>query len=141
MLQNKTRFERGLPPYESPCADWDQPIDRIPPELLKSVPASTRRERRARSADRRVTAKKAQRRATLASLKRRQEEQNMLGLARVYLNTDGAHERSPQVARNATRRVHDIAEAISERDGVPFTTSIKTVEGELLNLAQSAGII
>lgn len=102
---------------------------------------SDRKWRRMQAVDRRVQARKNSRRATTQWLADRHRQHNALGLARVYLNTDGAHERSPEVAKNATARVHREAEAISKRDGIPWTQAIKVIEGDLLKLAQSAGLL
>lgn len=140
MLQNKTRAQRGLPPYQPPKKGWDISPPRSAPEKLVEVSPSSRSAIRTQHAGRHATARKAQKRATAAALKRRNEEQDALGLARVYFNLDGAHERSPHLAANVKRRVQDIAEAISERDGVPFTTAMATVEGTLRGLVESAGM-
>jgi len=97
----------------------------------------TRERKRAQRAGAARSVKRGARRRGAQNHRQENERQNMIGVARVYLNVDGAHERSPQVAKNATKRVHDIADAISQRDGIPWTQAIKIVEGELMKLVQA----
>lgn len=140
MITQKTRAERGLDPYVSPKKAWDPAVAVPAAEVLVEKEPSSRKERRAQATNREVTQRKSQKRATAQWLKQRHEQHNLLGIARVYLNTDGAHERSPEVAKNATARVHKAAEAVSQRDGIGFEQALKVVEGDLLNVATSAGL-
>lgn len=107
---------------------------------IRTVEPTARKVRRVQATARKVGSRKRQKMATDRWFRERHQRHNALGIARVYLNTDGAHERSPEVARNATQRVHREAERISKRDGIPFTAAIKVVEGDLMNLAHSAGL-
>jgi hypothetical protein len=139
MITNKTRAERGLAPYVSPKKDWDERTH-VVPEVLVAMEPSSRAARRAQDMGRRVQAHKNQARATRAQFARAQREYNQIGVARVYLNLDGAHERSPHVARNVTARVYREADAVWSRDRIPWTGALKKVEGQLMNVATSAGL-
>lgn len=140
MITQKSRAERGLKPYVSPKKDWDAAVVTLEPEVLVEKAPSSRKDRRSQATDRKVQARKNSARATRQWLEQRQGEYDTLGVARVYFNTDGAHERSPECARNATRRVHQAATTISQRDEIPWDRAIKVVEGDLLNVLTSAGL-
>ena len=109
------------------------------------VRPSNRQHLRARSRDRSVMLAKSQARATRLQLKRSHDEQSALAVARVYLNLDGAHERSPELSRNVTRDVHRQAELLAKREGLEgweerFPGALKQLEGGLLTLATNAGL-
>lgn len=153
----KTRAERGLPPYESPKKDWDVTFtggvvqnEKPTRQQLRAaardagerpeVRPSDRQHLRKRSRDRSVMLAKSSARSTRQQIKRTYDEQSALAVARVYLNLDGAHERSPQLSRNVTRDVHRQAELLAKREEIEFTAALKQLEGGLLTIATNAGL-
>lgn len=136
----RTRAERGLEPYKSPKKSWDAAGPVSTHKVLVEREPSSRAARRALARARKADAREGQRRATKDWFAERQRHSNAIGVARCYFDVDGAHQRSPQACRNATARVHREAEQVSKRDGIPYTTALKKVEGQMLQLLTDAGL-
>lgn len=105
-------------------------------ELLVERTPSDRAHRRQRAADSRANGKKSRRNAFRARQAAHHFDQNLLGVARVYLDGSG----TPALRRNATAHVHAIAEQRAEqtKKGDEPTEreqlgALKEVEGKLLS--------
>lgn len=129
MLQIATRAQRDLPPYVSPKKVWDQFCDVLDAEVLVEAAPSSRRYRRQRARDLAAMGRKSRRAGNRKAFQRRQLEENLRGVARVYLQGKG----TPEMRYNVTKMVHRLAEQRAAQTGAPVTGTIKEVEGKLLN--------
>lgn len=139
MIQIATRAQRDLPPYVSPKAKWDQPLDlsggEVGPILEVEKAPSNRHFRRIRQRDLAAMGRKSRRKAARADFQQRQAEQSLRGQARVYLDGKG----TPAMQETVRREIHGLAEAVAKREGEDWTKSIKRVEGELMKVRRTYG--
>lgn len=96
---------------------------------VRPVPPTERQIRRVRHRSALSMGRKSRKSAFRQVKQRERQEQLLLTWARVYLKGQG----NDNVRRNVTEAVHRQAEEYSKKVGEPFTTSLKRVEGELLN--------